>query len=128
MSHPEEEPMKLRPVFVRSSTSHLVSLALLALSGCGGGRAYDAVTVAADERSLLAQGAVPQPTCSGAPDAGPRAPWRHPLSSPFVVIGAQQHRGLDLITDAAGPTQVIAGEIHYGLFDKALEDERIDVF
>lgn len=68
-------------------------------------------------------------TCQGMPDAGPKKPLRH-TSSKLVIAtaGGPHHRGIDLIATDADDAQVIRGEVSYGPFDKALEDENVDVF
>jgi LNS2 (Lipin/Ned1/Smp2) len=73
--------------------------------------------------------AVPEPECSGTPTVGPAGEWRHSIASPAVTaVGDPRHRGIDLITGAGAQTQAIRGEVRYGLVDKALEDEAVDLF
>jgi hypothetical protein len=72
---------------------------------------------------------VPEPSCTGTPPVGLAGGWRHTIASPAVVaLGAPRHRGIDLITGAGQATQTIRGEIRYGLVDKALEDEAVELF
>ncbi|MBK7538181.1 MAG: hypothetical protein IPI49_23030 [Myxococcales bacterium] len=71
--------------------------------------------------------AVPDVRCAAAPNAGAKRSWRH-LTSRAVALGSVKHRGFDLVASSAATTQVLAGEISYGVNDKALEDEAVDVF
>jgi len=72
---------------------------------------------------------LPEPTCSDAPQVGAAGAWRHSVASPVVVaLGSPNHRGLDLVSSAAATVQLIRGEISYGVQDKALEDEQVELF
>jgi phosphatidate phosphatase PAH1 len=72
---------------------------------------------------------LPDVACSTMPDAGPPRALRHSHHKLVTALGDSHHRGIDLVANAASEEQVIAGEISYnGLFDKALEDENVDVF
>lgn len=67
--------------------------------------------------------------CPPTPTVGPRGAWRHSLTSPTVtLLGSPRHRGIDLITSSSAAVQHIRGEISYGVADKALEDEDIQLF
>ncbi|HET7501447.1 MAG TPA: hypothetical protein VFK02_10605 [Kofleriaceae bacterium] len=66
--------------------------------------------------------------CAGAPNAGPPGEFRHFSSSLVAALGDPKHRGLDLVTSAASPSQTLEGWISYTVADKALEDEDVDVF
>lgn len=71
------------------------------------------------------------PTLACAPPAAPvvaTRPWRHGFTSPLIVhTGAPHHRGRDNFVNP-GATQTVIGKIAYGLTDKDLEDEEVDVF
>ncbi len=72
---------------------------------------------------------VPYVTCDGPVPVGPKGAWRHIVASPLVtVLGHPLHRGIDLIATTATAVQHIKGEITYGVEDKALEDEAVEVF
>jgi hypothetical protein len=128
------------PALLRVMTSsRVMTIALVALAGCS--FSAPPVSVAPDEAppksptppsatspSLPAGPYLPEPACGGTPAVGPRASWRHGLTSPIIAALAPQHRGIDLIVDAAATVQPIIGEIHYGIVDKALEDEQVDLF
>ncbi|MBL9009292.1 MAG: hypothetical protein JNJ46_33840 [Myxococcales bacterium] len=109
-------------------------LGLLGLAACGGtGMASDPNgTVPADpvEQTMTKEGAcLPEVSCSGTPSGLSKGSWKHSLTSPLVVAsGSPRHRGIDLIATADANEQVLAGEISYGVVDKALEDEEVDVF
>lgn len=69
----------------------------------------------------------PDVRCTTAPTTGSATRWRH-TSSAAIAIATPNHRGFDLIASSADATQVIAGEVSYGLADKALEDEKVELF
>jgi phosphatidate phosphatase PAH1 len=71
---------------------------------------------------------IPDVRCSGAPDAGPAGDFNHFTSSVTAAIANPQHRGFDLVAAATANPQRLEGWISYGLVDKALEDEDVDVF
>jgi phosphatidate phosphatase PAH1 len=75
----------------------------------------------------LGVAAVPDVRCAAAPNAGATKSWRH-FSSRVVALQSAKHRGFDLIASSSATAQVISGEISYGTIDKALEDERVDLF
>ena len=61
------------------------------------------------------------------PDVAKRA-WRHGFASPLIThTGSPHHRGRDLFVNPGAP-QTVIGKIAYGLTDKDLEDEEVDVF
>jgi hypothetical protein len=66
--------------------------------------------------------------CQGMPDAGAKKPLRHTSSKLVIQLGSPHHRGIDLIATDTDDVQVIRGEVSYGPFDKALEDENVDVY
>jgi hypothetical protein len=66
--------------------------------------------------------------CAGAPDAGPAGDFRHFTSEIIAAAGDPVHRGFDLVAPASADPQTIGGWISYGLVDKALEDEDVDVY
>ena len=70
----------------------------------------------------------PVPACDAAPPAvGPKKPWNHDITSPIIVAtGAPNHRGRDLLLNP-GDAQWIIGKIAYGLTDKDLVDEDVDI-
>lgn len=72
--------------------------------------------------------AVPDVRCAGAPEVGPAAEWRHTLNAVVASSGAPHHRGVDLIAATDDATQRLAGKIAYGLTDKDLEDEDVELF
>lgn len=70
---------------------------------------------------------VPDVRCDGTPDTGPAGSFRHLTSKITAAVADPRHRGFDLVAPASA-TQSIEGWISYGLADKALEDEDVDVF
>lgn len=71
---------------------------------------------------------VPDVRCAGAPAAGKAGSFRHFTSALISALGDPKHRGFDLVASADGATQQLEGWISYTIFDKALEDENVDVF
>jgi len=82
------------------------------------------------EQQMTPPGAcLPIVTCAGEPAGLTKQPWKHSIQSPLVTAaGSPRHRGIDLIATADASEQVLAGEISYGLIDKALGDEEVDLF
>lgn len=71
---------------------------------------------------------VPDVRCAGALDAGSPGDFRHFKNDVIALLGDPRHRGFDLVTSAGAATQMLEGWISYTVFDKALEDEDVDVF
>jgi hypothetical protein len=70
----------------------------------------------------------PVPACDAPlPDLGPERSFRHTLSSVIVASGSPHHRGRDLLLRPGDP-QVVIGKITYGVIDKDLKDEEVDVW
>lgn len=71
----------------------------------------------------------PVPACDAPPpDPGAEADWRHSIESPIVVFsGSANHRGRDLFLNQ-GDDQWIIGKFAYGLADKDLKDEDVDIY
>ena len=72
--------------------------------------------------------AVPEVRCTAAPDAGPATGWRHTASKLTARLGAPHHRGIDLIATDDDATQILTGKLAYGITDKDLEDEDVELF
>jgi len=104
-----------------------------ALVGCAA--SADSVDVDPDEVSSdlsstqaeIAARAIPDVSCAGDPDAGPRGTFRHFGSTLLSALAAPQHRGFDLVASAEAATQQLEGWIKYGL-GTALGDEDVDLF
>lgn len=72
---------------------------------------------------------LPDVRCAGHPDAGARAEgFKHWTSAGIALAATAHHRGFDLVAAASSATQTLGGWISYGLVDKALEDEAVEVF
>jgi phosphatidate phosphatase PAH1 len=111
--------------------SSLSVLAGLVLGACaaaenGGDVGYDP-READGAYGPIGVASVPDVRCAAAPNAGATKSWRH-FSSRLVAVGSPKHRGFDLIVSSSATSQVLSGEISYGTIDKALEDERVDLF
>lgn len=120
---------KLAPVLTSSLLA--LSAAAAVLPGCtdagAGDVGVDPSEVSSDGKADGAVAQRPDVRCASAPSAGAATRWRH-TSSAAIALATPNHRGFDLIASSAEATQEIAGEISYGLADKALEDERVDLF
>ncbi len=107
-------------------------LASLAATACTAAPAGD-VSLDPDELGDIPDtkadgiGGIPDVHCDGVPDAGPTTKFRH-FSSKLASKLSARHRGVDLIATASASVQVIEGDLSYGVTDKALEDEDVDVF
>ena len=118
----------------RSLTGWLVGLGLCALSACGnsstGSDPNGTVPTDPVEQMMTPVGAcLPEVSCTDTPAGLSKSAWKHSITSALVVAsGSPRHRGIDLIASADAKEQILAGEISYGLVDKALEDEEVDVF
>ena len=71
---------------------------------------------------------VPDVRCDADPVTAPAAGFRHTTSRVTTRVSSPKHRGIDLIATASEATQVLAGTAAYGLLDKALEDEDVELF
>ena len=62
------------------------------------------------------------------PSYGPKRKWNHSVSSPLIVAsGFANHRGRDFFF-APGDPQWVIGKFAYGLSDKDLKEEEVDVY
>lgn len=106
----------------------LVALGCLGLSIVGCAANADDTDSTASELGSLPM-CVAQSSCTGG--AGPRlegrTSWRHFSSRLIVLAGSANHRGRDQVV-VAGTTPTIVGKFAYGLADKDLKDEDVDIF
>jgi phosphatidate phosphatase APP1 len=103
----------------------LLSASVVACSAAGD----DAVT-GDDQNQTSALTCAPSPACAAAPPlAVPQhRDWRHAVKSRVdVAVGSPHHRGRDLFVNP-GARQTVIAKIAYGIIDKDLEDEEVDVF
>jgi hypothetical protein len=109
--------------------SYLSSAGLLLGCASPDGGEAEGSTRAAEAEATSAATCVAQPTCDGAggPDVGPRRSWEHTLSTLISLAGSANHRGRDQIAIEGGAQWVI-GKFSYGLSDKDLKDEEIDIY
>lgn len=106
----------------------LVTPLLTPLLGCG------AEPGIGDEQDLTLTPTVPGawcapiPKCDAAPPKVTKKSWNHGIESPLVTaLGSANHRGRDLLLNPGDP-QWILGKFAYGLTDKDLKDEKVDVY
>lgn len=72
---------------------------------------------------------LPEFFCSKPPQLSPITRWRHPHKSEVTThLGTARHRGMDVITSVTAPEQIIEGELRYGLLDKDLAEEDVEIF
>ncbi|MCC6556611.1 MAG: phosphatidylinositol transfer protein [Polyangiaceae bacterium] len=70
----------------------------------------------------------PIPACDAPPpDPGPAVDWNHLISEITAATGSPNHRGRDLFLNPGDPQWVIA-KLSYGLTDKDLKDELVDLY
>lgn len=107
---------------------------LIALQGCVVDPGIDPVTVDPTEMSPdlggaedSARRAIPEVMCTGTPTNLADRTWRHTRSA-LTSVPSPQHRGIDLIVGAGSRTQMIRGDISYGIADDGLEDELVEIF
>lgn len=102
-----------------------------ALTGCMGPSDADDVAIdpaeVADSKADGFATALPDVQCTGTPTLPAPVSWRHRVSN-IIGFGTPNHRGFDLIASASDTTQEIAGAASYGLIDKALVDEQVDIY
>src|SRR5262245_32434911 len=100
-----------------------LALAVLPLVGCNNAPGGGSPDLAG------ALGCPPVPACDAPPPApGPSCPWVHDFSSPIIgATGDPNHRGRDLFVNPGAP-QWIIGKFAYGLSDKDLVDENVDIW
>lgn len=72
---------------------------------------------------------LPMNTCAPpAPPVVSKRDWRHSIASPAITLsGSPHHRGRDLFVNPGAPQTIIA-KFAYGVSDKDLEDEEVDIF
>jgi hypothetical protein len=110
---------------MRSALSVLGVLAVALTTGC----AAATEETEADRAAASAPACLPALACAA--PAGPsvaRRPWRHPFSTGITVtLGDARHRGRDLFVNP-GAKQTVIAKFAYGINDKDLKDEEVDVF
>ncbi len=70
----------------------------------------------------------PMPACDAPLPTFTKRPWKHSVASPVIVAtGFANHRGRDLILPP-GMDQWVLGKTAYGVTDKDLKDEEVDIW
>ena len=105
-----------------------VVMALACASGCAGNLKVDpyAPKVGGVIAATTA-GSVPDVRCAGKPETGKKRGFhklRHKIVTRFAYA---DHRGFDLIATSDDP-QVLSGKLAYGVIDKKLDGEEVDLF
>jgi len=70
---------------------------------------------------------VPMPACNAPLPTFTKRPWKHTTSSVIAATGFANHRGRDLIL-APGMDQWVLGKFAYGVIDKDIHDEEVDIW
>ena len=97
-------------------------------SGDGGGTTTVTGTTTTGGGEGGAASCPPVPACdTPLPDLGPERDFEHTSSSIFSATSNPHHRGRDLFVNPGEPVWVI-GKFTYGLVDKDLKDEEVDVW
>jgi hypothetical protein len=93
-----------------------------------GGATQGATTTATSSTGAGGGGSCPSlPTCdTPLPDLGPARDWGHSSSS-AIASGFQTHRGRDQIVNPGDPVWIM-GKLAYGITDKDLKDEEVDIW
>lgn len=95
--------------------------------GCAGNMATDPYAPKSGGTIDQHAGNVPDVRCAGKPAVGPRRGFRSWRSGMISAIARADHRGYDLVATQAD-TQVLRGTLAYGLTDKSLGDEDVELF
>ncbi|MGK3994568.1 lipin/Ned1/Smp2 family protein [Sorangium sp. So ce1024] len=97
-------------------------------SGGSGGSSGDGGDEEASGGGATGARCDPPPACNAAPpDPGEELAWNHPTSYLIAGAGSPNHRGRDLYLTPDEP-QWILGKFAYGITDKDLKGERVDVY
>jgi phosphatidate phosphatase PAH1 len=96
-----------------------------ALAGCAGNLRVD--PYAPTTGGLVMPGVVPDVRCAGAPSTGGALGFHLRRNAIVAKLARPDHRGFDLIATTDQP-QVLAGRLAYGVIDKDLEHEDVDLF
>lgn len=98
---------------------------VLALVGCTASLEIDPY---APRVSAISPGAsVPSVQCAGTPKTGPAEGFRTSRHAIVTRFAAPHHRGHDLVASATEP-QVLRGKLAYGVIDKSLEHEDVELY
>jgi LNS2 (Lipin/Ned1/Smp2) len=110
-----------------SSRRTVITACCVILTGCGVSEA----TTSDEAQASEVVGALGAPLfemhCSVAPPAG-KGSFRHLSSKLISALGGARHRGIDVVVPASAQTQTLRGDISYGVNDKALEDEWVQLY
>ncbi|HTJ83709.1 MAG TPA: phosphatidylinositol transfer protein [Polyangiaceae bacterium] len=101
------------------------SLLALAVTGCSG----EPAQTVGNDTELDTPHCVPlAPTCDATlPDLGEARGFRHTSSKLTAALGSPTHRGRDMFYNPGDDIWVM-GKLAYGLSDKDLEDEEVDIY
>lgn len=95
--------------------------------GAGGGTGGNGGSAGGGGTGGAAALCVPMPACDSTPPSVAKRPWKHTTSSVIAATGFANHRGRDLILPE-GAAQWVLGKFAYGVVDKDIHDEEVDVY
>jgi phosphatidate phosphatase PAH1 len=100
-------------------------VAAIALAGCAGNLHVDPYAPA--HGGVIRAGAVPDVRCAGTPVTGKARGFRTLRHRITTALARENHRGFDLIATSTD-AQVLTGKLAYGLADKQLDREDVELF
>jgi hypothetical protein len=96
--------------------------------GSAGSGSQTAIGGAAGAGATGGVSCVPLPACDAPlPDLGPKRSWKHSTSGFISDSGFANHRGRDLILEPDAD-QWVLGKFAYGVVDKDIHDEEVDIW
>lgn len=95
--------------------------------GCAGNMTVDPYAPIGRGTVAARTGNVPDVRCAGTPSTGPAREFHNRRSKLITAIARSDHRGYDLVATETEP-QVLRGTLAYGLTDKSLEHEDVELF
>ena len=105
----------------------LIALVVLAVAGCAGNLTIDPYAPARGGEIAAGPASVPDIRCAGAPKTAPARGFRSWRDAVLTRFAHTAHRGFDLVTASDEP-QVVRGRLAYGIADKRLAREDVEVF
>jgi len=97
------------------------------LVGCAGNLRTNPYPPARGDEIAAGAAGVPDVRCAGAPATGPANGFRTYRHAIITRFAHPDHRGIDLIATSTQP-QVLRGTLAYGIIDKKLEHEDVELF
>jgi phosphatidate phosphatase PAH1 len=102
-------------------------LALVLASACAGNLRSDPYAPASGGTIAAGPGGIPDVRCAGTPATGRAHGFRSFRHAMVTRLARPNHRGFDLIATSTDD-QVLRGKLAYGVVDKSLEHEDVELF